>query len=232
MSDKIQVLTQSSEGLLATDVSTNVPVTIQAQPGVNYELRDMESQIAPQQTLITRNGDNLELRFGDATNEAPVFILVGYYTLETASPLIGLAESGLFHQYVPQTAEAELLAWNLDEGESSFQSLGYYGESSEVPWWPILLGALLLGGGAVAIASSGSSDDGSTDTVAPDAPVIDATDGEEITGTAEAGSTVKVDVDGDGIPDQITEADENGEWSVTPDAPLADGTEVSATATD
>ncbi|MCQ4965522.1 Ig-like domain-containing protein, partial [Bifidobacterium pseudocatenulatum] len=66
----------------------------------------------------------------------------------------------------------------------------------------------------------------------PDAPVLNETNGEEITGTAEAGSTVKVDVDGDGIPDQITEADENGEWSVTPDTPLADGTEVSATATD
>ncbi|EOX3950598.1 beta strand repeat-containing protein, partial [Vibrio alginolyticus] len=70
------------------------------------------------------------------------------------------------------------------------------------------------------------------DTTAPAAPVLDATNGAEISGTAEAGSEVQVDVDGDGISDYTTVADGNGDWSITPDAPLADGTTVTATASD
>ncbi|EHA1136741.1 Ig-like domain repeat protein, partial [Vibrio alginolyticus] len=70
------------------------------------------------------------------------------------------------------------------------------------------------------------------DTTAPAAPVLDATNGAEISGTAEAGSEVQVDVDGDGLSDYTTVADGNGDWSITPDAPLADGTTVTATASD
>ncbi|ELN6939118.1 VCBS domain-containing protein, partial [Vibrio alginolyticus] len=70
------------------------------------------------------------------------------------------------------------------------------------------------------------------DTAAPAAPVLDATNGSEISGTAEAGSEVQVDVDGDGLSDYTTVADGNGDWSITPDAPLADGTTVTATASD
>ena len=231
MSEKIQLLTQSSEGLLATDVSTNAPVIIQAQPGINYELRDMESKIAPQQTLITRNGDNLELRFGDATTDAPVFILAGYYTLETESPLIGIAESGLFYRYVPQKGVEDSLSWNLDEGESSFQSLGYDGESSDIPWWPILLGALLLGGGAAALAGGSS---GGGDSTAPDAPTIDDTNGKDkLMGKAEPNSTVDIDVDGDGESDYTTTTDPGGNWEVDlGETEIPDGTEIEATATD
>ncbi|WP_256253921.1 Ig-like domain-containing protein, partial [Alteromonas sp. V450] len=70
------------------------------------------------------------------------------------------------------------------------------------------------------------------DQTAPAAPTIDAGNGTEITGTAEANAVIEVDVDGDGIPDLTTTADGDGNWSVTPDTPLADGTEVTATATD
>ncbi|MBJ7301210.1 Ig-like domain-containing protein, partial [Marinobacter salarius] len=51
-------------------------------------------------------------------------------------------------------------------------------------------------------------------------------------GTAEPGSTVSIDTDGDGTADYTLEADVDGRWSVTPDAPLADGTDVSVTAID
>ncbi|WP_420934303.1 beta strand repeat-containing protein [Alteromonas sp. A081] len=70
------------------------------------------------------------------------------------------------------------------------------------------------------------------DTTAPAAPTVDAGNGTEITGTAEAGATVNVDVDGDGTPDFTVIADGDGNWSITPDAPLADGVVVTATATD
>ncbi|MGK0547985.1 Ig-like domain-containing protein, partial [Halomonas cupida] len=71
------------------------------------------------------------------------------------------------------------------------------------------------------------------DISAPDAPVINPTDGSVISGAAEPGSTIELDVDGDGSPDLTTTADETtGDWSVAPDAPLANDTVVTATATD
>ena len=70
------------------------------------------------------------------------------------------------------------------------------------------------------------------DTTAPTAPTVDAGNGTEITGTAEAGATVNVDIDGDGTPDFTVIADGDGNWSVTPDTPLSDGVVVTATATD
>ena len=70
------------------------------------------------------------------------------------------------------------------------------------------------------------------DTTAPAAPTIDAGDGSEITGTSEPGSTVEVDIDGDGTPDDSVEVGEDGNWSVMPETPPAAGTEITATATD
>ena len=73
---------------------------------------------------------------------------------------------------------------------------------------------------------------GIIDTTAPAAPTVDAGNGTEITGTAEAGAVVNIDVDGDDTPDFTVIADGDGNWSVTPDTPLADGVVVTATATD
>ena len=69
------------------------------------------------------------------------------------------------------------------------------------------------------------------DALAPDAPVIEPTNGVVLAGTAEAGSTVTI-ADGAGNPIGTTTADENGNWSFTPQTPLADDTVVNATATD
>ncbi|UZN48804.1 BapA prefix-like domain-containing protein [Cupriavidus cauae] len=70
------------------------------------------------------------------------------------------------------------------------------------------------------------------DSVAPAAPVIAPTNGTVIEGTAEANSTIAIDTNGDGTPDATVTADGSGNWTYTPTAPLADGTVVSATATD
>ncbi|MCK0715100.1 Ig-like domain-containing protein, partial [Chromohalobacter sarecensis] len=76
------------------------------------------------------------------------------------------------------------------------------------------------------------TDSATLDTVAPDAPTIDPTDGDDITGTAEVGSTVTVtDADGNAIGEPVTVGDD-GTWTVTPETPLADGDTVTATATD
>ncbi len=70
------------------------------------------------------------------------------------------------------------------------------------------------------------------DTIAPAAPVINPTDGTVVTGSAEPGSTVNLDVDGDGVADYTVPAASDGSWSVDVDPDLADGVEISATATD
>ncbi|BAI95536.1 hypothetical protein Sj15T_33330 [Sphingobium sp. TA15] len=70
------------------------------------------------------------------------------------------------------------------------------------------------------------------DTIAPAAPVLGPTDGTTISGTAEIGATIELDTDGDGIADATTTADANGEWRIILPTSLANGTQVSATATD
>lgn len=70
------------------------------------------------------------------------------------------------------------------------------------------------------------------DATPPAAPVIDETNGTLVTGTAEPGSTVSLDVDGDDITDYQVPVGQDGTWSVDVDPDLADGTTITATATD
>ncbi|MDN8646285.1 Ig-like domain-containing protein, partial [Stenotrophomonas indicatrix] len=87
---------------------------------------------------------------------------------------------------------------------------------------------------AVAQDSAGNSSPVASitvDAVAPAAPVVDPSNGSELSGTAEAGSTVTL-TDGSGNPIGEAIADADGNWSFTPGTPLADGTVVNATATD
>ncbi|MDD5406250.1 MAG: Ig-like domain-containing protein [Sulfurovaceae bacterium] len=68
------------------------------------------------------------------------------------------------------------------------------------------------------------------DTTAPNAPIVNPTDGSPITGTAEAGSTVTITVNGN--PIGTTTADNNGNFTYTPSTPVPNGIEIEATATD
>lgn len=70
------------------------------------------------------------------------------------------------------------------------------------------------------------------DTAAPGVPVINASNGDTLTGTAEAGSTVRIDIGNDGSMDITVTADVNGNWSYAPAAPLPDGTVVAVSAAD
>ncbi|HBO9818610.1 TPA: Ig-like domain repeat protein, partial [Pseudomonas aeruginosa] len=69
------------------------------------------------------------------------------------------------------------------------------------------------------------------DGVAPAAPVIDPSNGTEISGTAEAGATVIL-TDGGGNPIGQAAADGSGNWTFTPGTPLANGTVINAVAQD
>ncbi|HGS8173154.1 TPA: Ig-like domain-containing protein [Pseudomonas aeruginosa] len=69
------------------------------------------------------------------------------------------------------------------------------------------------------------------DGVAPNAPVVESSNGSELSGTAEPGSSVTL-TDGNGNPIGQTTADANGNWSFTPSTPLPDGTVVNVVARD
>ena len=72
------------------------------------------------------------------------------------------------------------------------------------------------------------------DTVVPDAPTAEInSEGTLITGTTEPGAIVKVDTDGDGVPEYTVTADNDGNYTVdTSGTPLVDGETITVTATD
>lgn len=70
-----------------------------------------------------------------------------------------------------------------------------------------------------------------TDSVAPAAPHVDASNGSVIAGTAEIGATIIL-LDGNGNPIGQTTVDANGHWTFSPQTPLANGTLVNAIARD
>ncbi|OLO06643.1 hypothetical protein BTW08_16410, partial [Salinicola sp. MH3R3-1] len=72
---------------------------------------------------------------------------------------------------------------------------------------------------------------GTIDAVAPNAPTLDPSNGETVSGEAEPGSTVII-TDGDGNPIGETTTDDDGNWTLTPDEPLPDGTDIEVVAQD
>nr|KAJ9609317.1 hypothetical protein H2204_015547 [Knufia peltigerae] len=105
------------------------------------------------------------------------------------------------------------------------------GNWSFTPGTPLADGTVV---NVVAEDAAGNSSPAATVTVdasAPAAPVLNASNGSVISGTAEAGATVTL-TDGSGNPIGQVTADGSGNWSFTPGTPLANGTVIVATATD
>ncbi|MDV0439043.1 Ig-like domain-containing protein [Xanthomonas sacchari] len=103
--------------------------------------------------------------------------------------------------------------------------------------WSVTPGAALPNGTvvtAIATDAAGNASAPATlivDAVAPAAPILQASNGVAIVGTAEAGATITVS-DGNGTLIGQATADASGNWSVTPGAALPNGTVISAIATD
>ncbi|MEN8382776.1 Ig-like domain-containing protein, partial [Acinetobacter radioresistens] len=104
-----------------------------------------------------------------------------------------------------------------------------YGAESEafVPW---LVGAVGIGGLAAAVTStSDSSDDTRNDITPPQKPIITKNNGDGLSGTGEAGSTVIVK-DSQGNQTE-TKVREDGKWSIEPN-PLNEGEQGTIEAVD
>ncbi|CAA6807454.1 MAG: T1SS secreted agglutinin RTX [uncultured Sulfurovum sp.] len=106
------------------------------------------------------------------------------------------------------------------------------GQWSITPTTPLANGVVLT---ATQEDTSGNVSTGSgsvpVDNVAPDAPAINPTNGTTITGTGEVGATITVtDADNNTIGTAVVDA--NGEWTITPTTPLANGVVLTATQED
>ncbi|MDO6565428.1 Ig-like domain-containing protein [Alteromonas sp. 1_MG-2023] len=169
-----------------------------------------------------------------ATDEAGNESAPASDTVDAAAPAAPVVNAGNGTE-ITGTAEAgALVSIDVDgDGTPDYTvTADGAGNWSVTPDTPLADGVVIT---ATATDEAGNESAPTADTVdaaAPDAPVVNAGNGTEITGTAEAGALVSIDVDGDGTPDYTVTADGDGNWSVTPDTPLADGVEVTATATD
>ena len=105
------------------------------------------------------------------------------------------------------------------------------GNWSFTPGLPLANGTVIIATATDPTGNTGPQAATTVDSVAPAAPVVEPSNGSEISGTAEPGSTVIL-TDGSGNPIGQTTADGNGDWSFTPTTPLANGTVVNAVAQD
>ncbi|HCF6885428.1 TPA: BapA prefix-like domain-containing protein, partial [Pseudomonas aeruginosa] len=105
------------------------------------------------------------------------------------------------------------------------------GNWSFTPGTPLANGTVIVATASDPTGNTSAPASTTVDSVAPAAPVVNPSNGAEISGTAEPGATVTL-TDGSGNPIGQVTADGSGNWSFTPSTPLADGTVVNATATD
>jgi hypothetical protein len=191
-------------------------------------------------TSLLREGDDLILKFEDGSS----IRLEGYFAcpaedaaqLTIDDPATGADWLVNFDDatcYASGDATSEALAFNLTPFEAAAAATGGGMGSGLL----IGLGALALGGIAAAAGGGGGGGSGGgtpppTDTTPPAAPVVAPSRGTTVSGTAEAGATVRIDVNGDGTVEATVTAGANGAWTYTPPTPIANGTPVSVVAVD
>ncbi len=130
MSKETVIIIRTSDGVISQTIIPNggKPLLIKAQDGVSYELKDVASNVAPDQVLLSREGNNLKIHItpkhkkGKDDEDADV-IIEGYYD-GAEGDLIGLAEDGQYYSYVPQEGGESLLISEMDSGAASYSSLG------------------------------------------------------------------------------------------------------------
>ncbi|MFO6062793.1 Ig-like domain-containing protein, partial [Pseudomonas aeruginosa] len=105
------------------------------------------------------------------------------------------------------------------------------GNWSFTPGTPLTNGTVINAVAQDAAGNTSGPVSTTVDAVAPATPVIDPSNGVELSGTAEPGVRVIL-TDGNGNPIGQTLADGSGNWSFTPGTPLANGTVVNAVAQD
>lgn len=100
-------------------------------PPSSYELINDATGYAPDHIVTKRVGKDLHISFEDDAKESDL-IIKDFYDYDK-SALIGQAESGQYHYYVPDTGLTQDYVTELVIGDIEGQALG--GQGYPAPWW-------------------------------------------------------------------------------------------------
>lgn len=222
---------------IITGVKGGKPVHIIAKNGVNYELIDEATGLAPEAIATRRNGKDLVVSF-EGKPEEPELVIENYYTEEPGvenganSVLVGQYNDGQFYAYVPDSSQAADAVSLLADEVSTTQVLG--GESLSVHVTPPAT-ALIVGGTILAALAAGAGGGGGGEAPPPPKPEAgtlnapkDTNDntptitGKGATPGAEATVLIK-DQDGKVVDTVKTTVKPDGTYQVTPTKPIPDG---------
>ena len=241
MDTRIDVTNRATKAT-STSVAHGGRTSLPVQPGSSVKI------FASPKTVVSmvREGDDLIIGFEDGAS----IRLEGYFACPpqdigqlfftdpggvTGHADLWLVQLGETACFTPADTTTETLNYSL----SPFDSAGVAAVGGGGIGSPLLIGLGIAGlAGGVALASSGGGGSGGgnggapADTTPPAAPVVASSNGTSLRGTAEAGSTVRLDINGDGSVDASVTADASGNWTYTPASPLADGTSVRVVAVD
>jgi len=174
-------------------------------------------------TIDTTAPSSLSVNLTDDEEPITGAITAGSVTNDTTPVISGLTEAGATVTAKDDTGNAL--------GTATADSNGNY---TITPTTPLSEGQHFVTVTATDAAGNPftvSSGVFTVDTTAPAAPLLDPTDGSIVVGTAEPGSTITI-TDGSGNPIGTTTANQNGNFSYTPDTLIPDGTVINATAID
>ena len=175
--------------------ATNKKVIIKAQPNVNYELVDDNTQYAPETIDTKRIGNDLHIAFeGTDINQESDLVLEGYYENNSTELLLGKAENGQYYAYVPQSGVESDAVTLLAEQVFAPQALG--GNSVATPFWAFNPNWLWAAAGVAAVggivaAASGGKGSSNPDTAAPAKPTVEAKDNGSVEVTPPADADTK-----------------------------------------
>ncbi|MDV6585631.1 BapA prefix-like domain-containing protein [Pseudomonas aeruginosa] len=228
----------------ATDVQVapdGSSVTGNAEPGATVGV-DTDGDGQPDTTVVVGPGGSFEVPLNPPlTNGETVTVIVTDPAGNSSTPVT--AEAPDFPD-APQvnasngsvlsgTAEAGVTIVITDGNGNPIGQTSAEANGS----WSFTPGSQLPDGTVVNVVARDAAGNSSpatsitVDGVAPNAPVVEPSNGSELSGTAEPGSSVTL-TDGNGNPIGQTTADANGNWSFTPSTPLPDGTVVNVVARD
>ena len=176
--------------------AANKKVIIKAQPNVNYELVDDNTQYAPETIDTKRIGNDLHIAFeGTDINQESDLVLEGYYESNNTELLLGKAENGQYYAYVPQSGVESDAVTLLAEEVFAPQALG--GNSVATPFWAFnpnwlwVAAGVVAVGGIIAAANDSGKASGGTDTTAPAKPTVEAKDNGSVEVTPPADADTK-----------------------------------------
>ncbi|MBE2168982.1 Ig-like domain-containing protein, partial [Cobetia sp. 2AS1] len=198
--------------------------------------------------VMTRQGDNLlvtlengelitvENFYADPTELSHLYLQGDEFAGELFQ--VGLGEAGAGGA-VPftstatlTTAETALTTAAAGAGTAGAEAATGAGAGAGISTAGLVAGGVAVAAGVgVAAATGDDSSSSDEDTTAPEAPVLDETNGNILTGSSEPGATIEVtNAAGDSVGSAVADAD--GNFSVELSPKQAAGTELTATATD